>query len=236
MGFTRQRLAAQNVDIDKNYGSDVLGIPGTNGSDRLQGGYPDFVISGFSSLGNPNISNPFLFRDNQYLGSLNLSWVKGSHSFRFGAEINHYGINQFQPQIAYGPRGGFNFSGEATALKGGAAPNLYNGWADFLLGLPQAMGKDYQYINPSAVRESSYAIYARDQWQVTRKLTVDYGLRYELYPFSRATISAAIATILQLTWFCLAELTVFRIIPVSIRDWANLPRVSASPTGLPIGQ
>lgn len=184
VGFTRQRLAAQNVDINKNYGSDVLGIPGTNGSDPLQGGYPDFAITGFSSLGNPNVSNPFLFRDNQYLGSVNLSWVKGSHSLRFGAEINHYGINQFQPQIKYGPRGGFTFTGGATALKGGAAPNLYNSWADFMLGLPQAMGKDYQYINPSAVRESSYAVYARDQWQVTRKLTVDYGLRYELYPFS----------------------------------------------------
>ena len=184
VGFTRQRLAAQNVDIGKNYGLDTLGIPGTNGPDRLQGGYPDFVISGFASLGNPNISNPFLFRDNQYVGAVNLSWSKGSHSLRFGVEIDHFGINQFQPQIAYGPRGGFNFTGGVTALNGGASPNLYNSWADFLLGLPQKMGKDYQYINPSAVRESSYAFYARDQWQVTRKFTLSYGLRYEFYPFA----------------------------------------------------
>ena len=45
-------LAAKNVDLAKNYGSDVLGIPGTNGPSPLQGGYPNFVISGFSSLGN----------------------------------------------------------------------------------------------------------------------------------------------------------------------------------------
>jgi hypothetical protein len=77
IGFTRQRLGAENVDIDKNYGLDVLGIPGTNGPDRLQGGYPRFTINGFSSLGNPNVSNPFLFRDNQYVAAGNASWVRG---------------------------------------------------------------------------------------------------------------------------------------------------------------
>ena len=183
LGFTRQRLGAQNVDIDKNYGLD-LGIPGTNGSDRLQGGYPRFTISGFSSIGNPNVSNPFLFRDNQYVAAGNLSWSRGAHNLRFGGEYTYYTINHFQPQAAYGPRGGFNFSGGLTVLNGGAAPTLYNGWADFLLGLPQAMGKDLQNINPAAVRMPGWGIYARDQWQVTRNLTLNYGTRFERYPFA----------------------------------------------------
>ena len=183
IGFTRQRLGAQNVDIDKNYGLD-LGIPGTNGPDRLQGGYPRFSISGFSSIGNPNVSNPFLFRDNQYVAAGNLSWSRGAHNLRFGGEYTYYTINHFQPQAAYGPRGGFNFSGGLTALNGGPAPTLYNGWADFLLGLPQAMGKDLQNINPAAVRMPGWGIYARDQWQVTRSLTLNYGTRFERYPFA----------------------------------------------------
>ncbi|MGH9847080.1 MAG: TonB-dependent receptor domain-containing protein, partial [Blastocatellia bacterium] len=186
IGFTRQRLGAQNVDIDKNFGLDDLGIPGTNGPDRLQGGYPRFTISGFSSIGNPNVSNPFLFRDNQYVAAGNLSWSKGAHNLRFGGEYTYYTINHFQPQAAFGPRGGFNFSGGLTALRatGAAAPTLYNGWADFLLGLPQSLGKDLQFINPAAVRMPSWGIYARDQWQVNRKLTVNYGMRYEYYPFA----------------------------------------------------
>ena len=183
IGFTRQRLGAQNVDIDKNYGLD-LGIPGTNGADRLQGGYPRFAISGFSSIGNPNVSNPFLFRDNQYVAAGNLSWSRGAHNLRFGGEYTYYTINHFQPQAAYGPRGGFNFSGGLTVLNGGPAPTLYNGWADFLLGLPQAMGKDLQNINPAAVRMPGWGIYARDQWQVTRNLTLNYGTRFERYPFA----------------------------------------------------
>ncbi|NDD64949.1 MAG: TonB-dependent receptor, partial [Acidobacteria bacterium] len=183
IGFTRQRLGAQNVDIDKNFGLD-LGIPGTNGPDRLQGGYPRFTISGFSSIGNPNVSNPFLFRDNQYVAAGNLSWSRGAHDLRFGGEYTYYTINHFQPQAAYGPRGGFNFSGGLTVLNGGPAPTLYNGWADFLLGLPQAMGKDLQNINPAAVRMPGWGIYARDQWQVTRSLTLNYGTRFERYPFA----------------------------------------------------
>ena len=184
VGFTRQRLGAQNVDIDKNYGLEDLQIPGTNGPDRLQGGYPRFVITGNSSLGNPNVSNPFLFRDNQYVAAGNLGWMKGAHSLRFGAEYTYYTINHFQPQASNGPRGGFTFTGGLTALRNGTAPNQFNTWADFLLGLPQSMGKDLQYINPAAVRMPSTGFYARDQWQVNRKLTLNYGLRYEYYPFA----------------------------------------------------
>ena len=184
IGYVREPLAAKNPDLVKNYGSDVLGIPGTNGPSPLQGGYPNFVVSGFSSMGNPNVSNPFQFRDNNFLYAANLSWMKGSHSIRFGGEFDRYQINHFQAQLKYGVRGGFNFSGGLTALNGGAAPNAYNGWADFMLGVPQAMGKDNQYINPATVRESTWSFYVRDQWQVSRKLTIDYGARYEFYPFA----------------------------------------------------
>lgn len=185
VGFTRQRLGAENVDIDRNYGLEDLQIPGTNGTDRLQGGYPRFTMVGFSNIGNPNVSNPFLFRDNQYTANGNLSYVRGVHSFRFGAEYTYYTINHFQPQATFGPRGGFNFTGGLTSVRGGAAPGQYNGLADFLLGLPNSLGKDVQYINPSAVRMPGYGFYARDQWQVTRKLTINIGARFERYPFAR---------------------------------------------------
>jgi hypothetical protein len=46
IGYTRQRLGAEALDIDSNFGLDVLKIPGTNGPDRLQGGQPAFQFSG----------------------------------------------------------------------------------------------------------------------------------------------------------------------------------------------
>jgi len=186
IGFTRQRISAENIDIDKNYGLDELKIPGTNGSDRLQGGYPRFNISGFSAIGNPNVSNPFLFRDNQYSATANLSWIRGSHSIRMGGDYTYYTINHFQPQAAFGPRGGFNFTGGLSVLNAVGAPasNAFNGFADFLLGQAQGLGKDIQFINPAAVRMPGYGFYIRDSWQVNRKLTVNYGVRFERYPFA----------------------------------------------------
>jgi hypothetical protein len=103
IGYTRFDSARRTSDIDKNYGLDDLQIPGTNGADRLQGGYPRFVITGMSSIGNPNVSNPFLFRDNQTLRNANIGYVRGAHSFRFGGEYTRYDINHFQPQAAFGP-------------------------------------------------------------------------------------------------------------------------------------
>jgi hypothetical protein len=184
--FSRLHLGAQNTDINKNYGTDVLGIPGTNGPSPWDGGYPSFAITGLSSLGNSNSSNPFLFRDNLFVESANLSWVKGSHNFRFGAEVFHYSIIDNQANTTVGLRGGFTFTGGLTALSGGASPTTYNAWADFLLGLPTSMSHDYQYIDPAAVIETNYGFYARDQWQVNRKLTVNYGFRYEIYPYAHA--------------------------------------------------
>ncbi|MBS1829664.1 MAG: TonB-dependent receptor, partial [Acidobacteria bacterium] len=185
VGYTRLRLSAENIDLGKNYGLDDLKIPGTNGPNRLQSGFPRFTFNTFSSIGNPNVSNPFLFRDPQYVASANLGWTRKAHSLRFGFEYSKYDINHFQPQASNGPRGGFNFNGGLTSLNGGAATQSFNSWADFLLGLPNGMGKDVQYLNPATVRMPSYGLYVRDNWQVNRKLTLNYGMRYEYYAAPR---------------------------------------------------
>jgi hypothetical protein len=184
--FTRLNLQGKNTDINSNFGLDTLGIPGTNGPNIWYGGIPDFNISDYTAMGNTNSSNPFWFRDGLWVESGNLSWVKGSHNFRFGGEIFHFSIIDIQANSTVGLRGGFSFTGGLTSLSGGASPNAYNTWADFLLGLPTTMQHDYQYIDPAAVIESVYSGYARDQWQVSRKLTVTYGIRYELYPYAHA--------------------------------------------------
>lgn len=184
LGYTRQKLGAQAPDINgTNFGLDVLKIPGTNGPDFLQSGIPGFTISGFSPLGNAQPANPFLFRDNQYVAAANLSWFRGAHSFRFGLDYQNQQLNHFQPQGPGGPRGIFGFNGSATALQDGTAANQFNAFAAFLLGLPSSASKTQQLRNPNALRMKTYALYARDHWQVTPKLTFTYGLRWELYPF-----------------------------------------------------
>jgi len=186
MGYTRQKIQYANTDLDVNYGSDVLKIPGTNGgSNRNYGGIPIFSFAtGYTALGDTTNSSPGLFRDNQESGNVNATWLKRKHSFRFGGELAHFAINHFQPQGTYSARGGFFFTGAVTSLKGGKASNMYNNMADFMLGLPQNLGKATEIQDPNALRFSSYAAYAQDKFQATRRLTLTYGIRYELYPFA----------------------------------------------------
>src|SRR6516164_5119480 len=57
----------------------------------------------------------------------------------------------------------------------------YNSYASYLLGLPQIMRRAAQEEIMTAYN-NQFAWYVRDRWQVTPKLTVSVGLRYELYP------------------------------------------------------
>ena len=192
-GYTRQRINAEAPDITSNFGLDTLHIPGTNGSDPLQGGIPAFQFNTFSNLGNPNTGNPFVFRDNQYVSNANMTWIRGKHQLRFGIEYNHTQLNHFQPQGGsfQTARGSFRFTGAATELSGQPSNAQYNSYADFLLGLPDEVGKATQNLDPNSLRWSQWGWYVRDQFQITPKLTVNYGLRWEYYPMAYSDIGGA---------------------------------------------
>ena len=187
VGYTRQNIGANGDPQDGDYGTSVLKIPGTNGVGPNYEGIPGFQVASIANIGNTNTGSPFQFRDNQYTGVVNVTKIKGSHNMRFGFEYEKFALNHFQPQGGtFGTaRGTFGFDGSLTALKGGTAINAAspsNSWAQFLLGFPSETGKVTQYTNPIALRFSNWSIYARDQWQVSQKLTIDYGLRWEYYP------------------------------------------------------
>src|SRR6202012_6037650 len=188
-GYTRQGTGAQSsIDIaDGDFGLNVLGIPGTNGVGPNYEGQPEFVLNGgssFSSLGNSSGANPFLFRDNQFTGDVNLSWTKGRHATKYGFTYYHFDLNHFQPTSGSdinAPRGGFRFQGGMTSNTT-TGINTYNALADFLLGLPNngtgaAVAKPSQVTNPNSLRWTELAAYAQDQWTMTPRLTLNYGVR-----------------------------------------------------------
>ena len=202
-GYTRQVTGAQSaIDLAAgDFGLNVLKIQGTNSPSHSVDytGQPEFVFSqGFNSVGNSNGANPFLFRDNQFTGDVNLSWTKGRHATKYGFGWYHFDLNHFQPTSGGGvssPRGGFQFQGGMTVgpldvdpTKGSAnTVNAYTALADMLLGLPNngtgiAVAKEQQSSDPNSLRWATYAGYAQDQWTITPKLTLNYGVRYEFYP------------------------------------------------------
>ncbi|MGH8244806.1 MAG: TonB-dependent receptor, partial [Gammaproteobacteria bacterium] len=182
-GGTRMHHDTQGPDFGKNIGLDVLRIPGTNGPDPRQSGFPIFNITGYTSLGNTNNWSPVERNDRLYTYAGNLNWTRRAHNLRFGFDFVSHQMNHFQPEITgWSPRGGFNFVNGVTALSGGAAPNNFNAYAAFLLGLPGTFGKAYQFYDPMRTREFQQGYYIRDNWTVTRRLSVNLGLRMEHYP------------------------------------------------------
>ncbi|MGA1368820.1 MAG: TonB-dependent receptor domain-containing protein [Blastocatellia bacterium] len=168
-------------DYGQNVGLDVLGIPGTNGPDIRQSGTPQFFFSAYSGLGNQNGWSPVFRDERSYTFTQNVTKLSGNHDIRFGVDIVKHLLDHWQPEIGVGPRGGFTFSGNTTALNGGAGPNQYNSFASFLLGVPNTVSKSLQY-EEMTTREWQMGFYIRDRWQASRNLTLTLGLRYELFP------------------------------------------------------
>lgn len=193
LGYTRQRLGS-TFDLTSPRGIDQLKIPGTNnagatGDPSLYYGWPGFTFTspGDLNIGNAQVANPFLFRDDMFVTDANLSWTKRKHNLKIGFEWTHTLINHFQAQggTFQNARGQFQFNGYATSQYG-TTPTWFNEWADFMLGLPQETGKARQLFNPNAERWGTWAWYAQDQWQMSPKLSLTYGIRWEFYPFGYA--------------------------------------------------
>ncbi len=196
VGWTRFGQAVVPPDLGTNFGSDVLGIPGLNGPDPRESGMPAFYTS-YTDLGNAEGWNPLQRNDQSYTFNFNVNKIKGDHDIRFGFDLMHHLMNHWQPELGDGPRGALSFGSGTTALNPDAldasvgfqdgTPSFENDWnsvASFVLGVADGGGKSSQFIKMTSL-ENTWALYVRDRWRVTPKLTLNLGLRWELYPTRR---------------------------------------------------
>jgi hypothetical protein len=150
-----------------------LGIPGFDADSKSANpGTPEFNVNGFSGWGNSGTN--WFQKDSTWQAAEQLSWIKGNHSIMAGAEFRKLYTSR---SAANSPRGVFNFNGQFT----GYAP------ADFMLGLVQNLvTPTIQYQGDVAAWRDGFFIL--DNWTVSKRLTINYGLRYELQtvPYSVA--------------------------------------------------
>jgi len=154
------------------------GSPATN----IALGMWNFISGGY---GGPNLGGvgpafiAFLWEEKP-TANANLTWVKGNHAFKFGGELI---IDGYPEHSGWRANGAFGISNAETAdpwqnLQPFNFP-LASGfsYASFLLGLVD----DIQ-ISPNTQTKTgnhSLGFYAQDSWKVTRRFTLDYGLRYD---------------------------------------------------------
>jgi hypothetical protein len=194
IGIAHYHNEAQSSDYGTN-ASTALGIPGVNISQFTSG------IVGINL--NDGISQPMVGY------SASLPWVraeanidvvntwtktKGNHTIKWGVDLKRIRDDLLQDQT-YGARGIYDFGNQQTSVcqpvgigSNGLATSctspklsVANDMASFLLDAPYFLGRDVNTYFP-AYRQWEFFAFGGDRWQVTPKLTLDLGVRWEYYP------------------------------------------------------
>lgn len=177
LGFSRYR----NLALQQDYGSTIskdLGIPGIN---------LDLTTSGLTTINIDNFTGPVLgFASNQPWNRAetnfdfvnNWSRIVGNHTFKWGVDIRRF-RDDLQAGI-FNPRGQWSFRAGPTALNGDNQTSFGNSFASFLLDQPSFLQRDLPSLF-SSIRQTPVFTYVQDKWQLSPKLTLDIGLRHELW-------------------------------------------------------
>jgi len=114
------------------------------------------------------------FADNVYQMNDSVSWIKGKHNFKFGGEARFL---QFNSRRLTQTSGEFDFNAAQTSgsAVGGTGGNPV---ASALFGLVNQVTLNYG--RTSGVRFKNYSFYAQDSYKLKPRLTINYGLRYDL--------------------------------------------------------
>jgi hypothetical protein len=180
--FNRIWIPLQNPTTSGNYPqkAGIQGLPAT----VVAATFPDINFTGTNSLGGWQGTNAHFFNEaaNTFTAQNNLMWIKGRHSMVFGFQWQSlqdnenfalnaiFNFNSAQTQ-------GYNATGSLVATTG-------NAYASYLLGAVNSSGINQNAIGETGGRYKDYALYVQDDFKVSSRLTLNLGLRWDLWgPF-----------------------------------------------------
>jgi hypothetical protein len=179
--FGRQHTTIDSVNFFNtpalaNAGTE-LGIPGFT-TDLSNSGLPVFSPTGYLAIGGQNMASSNWYQmDTTWQATDVVSLNRGAHGITAGFEIRKLITNRTANNA---PRGQFTFSGQFSG----------NGAADLILGIPNQVTTPGPLF-PGGAAEYRNGFFFSDKWQISRKLTLTLGLRYELTTVPESTTGNA---------------------------------------------
>ncbi|MDX2154824.1 MAG: TonB-dependent receptor [Bryobacteraceae bacterium] len=156
------------------------GIPGMN-TNEFTSGMPGFFINGLGgtifgyALPNMRCNCPLRQNERQWQIVNNWSKFQGNHTFKFGADIRR--ASNLRIPSDRRRAGEVNFDAARTQGPAGGGTGL----ATFLLGDVSRFERYVSNVLDAEERQNRFFFYGQDTWRITSKLTMNYGLRWEIY-------------------------------------------------------
>lgn len=162
---------------------DAVGQLGFRGSATNPAGFPR--ITGLESpQGGSNLnfgpSNANKYYNDKWTSVASVSYVRGNHTYKLGGEFR---LDIWTDRNSRGAQGILNFNAAQTGLPSTQGQNLQGGnvgfpYASFLLGLVNTASVNA--VQDPQWRKKTWGLFLQDTWKVSRRLTLDYGLRWDL--------------------------------------------------------
>ena len=169
-GAVRMRLEAHALDAGLD-ASTALGISGL-GKD----GVPLIRPTGYAQLGAAG-PVPLGISARTYQVEDTVHWTRGRHNWGFGVQAIRRHVDGTASE--WTPRGTFLFSPDYTSQPG--VDGTGNAIASLVSGVPSEFRRDVQF-EPFRLRGWEWAGFVQDAFRVGRRVTIEAGLRYSLYP------------------------------------------------------
>jgi outer membrane receptor protein involved in Fe transport len=179
-GFFRYRVFVNPLGVGTTPATDA-GIPDLNMGDVVTSGMPYFSIQDTGavnigySLGANQCNCPLNEQEQQFQFVNNWTNIRGNHTIKFGADIR-YAMNLRVPSDSH-RAGELYFHDSFTQGPGGAGVGL----ASFMLGGVSNFNRYVSNVTDAAERQKRWFFYGEDTYRFTPKLTLNYGMRWEIY-------------------------------------------------------
>ncbi len=177
VGYTRRGNTITGPVLGST-ASAALGIPGIPTNAAFNNALPLFTFAGFQQLG-PAASTFSQYQTGVWQLEDSVTWVKGRHALKAGADVRFYQLNAVSPP---NPTGSFAFTTTGTDTQNTATTTTTGGnaLASFLLGQVDTFSIDLQ-TSKLRPRDHIQEYFIEDDWRATDKLTLNLGARWTLH-------------------------------------------------------